>query len=249
MLKIFSSLSSSFLETIFPWLEYTKYLENLKILALKAENQARHLNQLSPLVSHTKFDDPLDILKSICNLLERLDDSNFNKQKPNRQSKLNLVKHNTESREIKPNLLANLEPDWSASKEKLILIDSENIDNQKKINDACESKNLELFITIQELIKIRDWILFARSEETLKESKILQEIDRQLEGVLIKENVFCVEKGDLFDSQIQIIVGTTNTEESSKHNYICSTVRPGYFFYDQLIRLQEVIVYVFEDGC
>lgn len=101
-----------------------------------------------------------------------------------------------------------------------------------------------LSITAKELIKLSDWVLLAKVNDTAVQPEVLEEIYRQLTAVLAKEGVTPLLATGPCDYERQMVVGTQSTDDLAQVDHVYSTVRPGYIFHDQIIRPQEVIVYV-----
>lgn len=98
--------------------------------------------------------------------------------------------------------------------------------------------------TAKELIKLSDWVLLAKTDTTAIQPEVLDEIYRQLTGVLAKEGVIPLLATGPCDYERQMVVGTHPADDPAQVDHVFSTVRPGYIFHEQLIRPQEVIVYV-----
>jgi len=101
----------------------------------------------------------------------------------------------------------------------------------------------ELSGTVKKIIKLRDEIFLARSEENKNFQRFYTIIERQLDTILEIEGVTMIEKTGLFNYKIHKVVDIEITEDNAKNEQIYTTIRPGYLFNDKLIRPQEVIVY------
>jgi molecular chaperone GrpE (heat shock protein) len=106
-----------------------------------------------------------------------------------------------------------------------------------------EAPALQLSATIQELIKLRDWVLLAKKNQPNGDNTVLSAIYQQLGQILAQEGVVGIEDAGLFNYERQQIIATQVTDDPEQDEYICDTVRSGYLFQGQLIRPQEVIVY------
>jgi hypothetical protein len=104
----------------------------------------------------------------------------------------------------------------------------------------------ELSSTAKELIKLRDWVLLAKSGEGKPSPEVLSAIYQKLGQILEQEGVTAIEETGSFNYERQQVVATQVTDDPEKDDLICDTVRPGYLFQGKLVRPQEAIVYVFE---
>ncbi|MFB2917249.1 nucleotide exchange factor GrpE [Aerosakkonema funiforme] len=104
-------------------------------------------------------------------------------------------------------------------------------------------KLLQLSGTAKELIKVRDWVLLAKTGSESIKPEMFDSLYRQLGQVLEKEGVTSLEETGTYDVERQQIVGTQPTNDPSLDEQICETIRPGYLFQGRLIRSQEVVIY------
>ena|SRR5579862_3325051 len=102
----------------------------------------------------------------------------------------------------------------------------------------------ELSATARSLIGLSDWILLTNAGGTSVSPEAVSEIYRQLVHVLAKEGVTLLQNDGPCDYDRQRVVGTRHTDDPVMVDCVCSTIRPGYLFREQLLRPQEVIVYV-----
>lgn len=102
--------------------------------------------------------------------------------------------------------------------------------------------------TAQDLIELSDWILLAKSVRTTVQPEVLDEIYLRLTKVLVKFEITVFDEGGPCDYEFQMVKGTRVTSDPTLDDHVYSTVRPGYFFRGELLRPQEVIVYVNENG-
>jgi hypothetical protein len=209
------------------WQELLKYLipsfkkqRQAEELALRAEIAVRELTGLPPV--HSDNRDIISVLKSTCLLLERFQ---------NNPELLN-PKETTPSQSIE---FTKTEEVQSPPESSVPLI----------VRTAPEEKPTA---TAEELIKLRDWVLLAKSGEG-KDRASLQVLDviyKQLGKILEKEGIISLEETGSFNYERQQVVSTQITDDPEKNDFICDTVRPGYLFQGKLIRPQEAIFYVFE---
>jgi molecular chaperone GrpE (heat shock protein) len=124
---------------------------------------------------------------------------------------------------------------------------SADLETQTALNQpqpsASKVPGLHLSATIQELIKLRDWVLLAKKNQPQEDNTVLSAIYQQLGRILAQEGVIVIEDTGLFNCERQQIIATQVTDNPEQDEYICDTVRSGYLFQGQLIRPQEVIVY------
>lgn len=100
--------------------------------------------------------------------------------------------------------------------------------------------------TAIELIRLRDWVLLAKVGGTVVDPAVLGEINKQLGRVLAKEGITPIEESGAYDYNRQSVIGVQPTDDPAQNDLVCSTVRPGYLFHEQLVRPQEVIIYTYE---
>ncbi len=99
--------------------------------------------------------------------------------------------------------------------------------------------------TAKDLMGLRDSILAAKIAGIASASDVLEGMYYQLGQILENEDVISFEDTGMFDSTKQKIMGTEMSDDSSKNDTICSTIRPGYLFQEKVIRPQEIIVYTY----
>jgi hypothetical protein len=102
--------------------------------------------------------------------------------------------------------------------------------------------------TALELIKLRDWVLMAKTSGNPVNSEGLENFYKQLGRILGMEGITPIEDQGVFDYNRQQIMDSRTTDDPALQDHICETVRPGYQFHEKLIRPQEVIVYVADGG-
>jgi|GEM_PF-1552807 len=99
--------------------------------------------------------------------------------------------------------------------------------------------------TAKELIKLRDWVLLAKSGGA-PAADALEGVYKKLAQVLKREGVTPLEENTAFDEERQQIMDTRPTRDPAQDNVVCDTVRPGYVFNGDVIRPQEVIIFTYE---
>lgn len=122
-------------------------------------------------------------------------------------------------------------------------------------NDAQEELQKQNIIWIQEIISLRDSILIRKSwiEENATENvDAMRLVNMQLKDtgrLLERMGVEIIDDSGKFDYNIHVAVGTTETTSELLVDHVAQTVRPGYQYRGEILRLQEVIVYVLaEEG-
>jgi GrpE len=108
------------------------------------------------------------------------------------------------------------------------------------------SSEPQLSETATELIKLRDWVLLAKTGNNIPSSELLDALYQQLGQVLEKEGVIVLEEGGRFNYEYQQVMSINVTDEEDKHDIVSETVRPGYIFNGNVVRQQEVIIYRFQ---
>ncbi|MBD1944369.1 nucleotide exchange factor GrpE [Coleofasciculus sp. FACHB-712] len=192
-------------------------------LALRAEILARKLNGISP-VSANKHN-LVEVLQSTCQLLERV------------VKHPELFVHEARSQSSTVKLLKTTDTEPKLSVDPLLSTSAKLVSLQEP----------ELSNTMQELIKLRDWVLLAKSGGNAPKPDMLEALYKQLGQVLAKGDVIALEETNVFNYERQQVVSTQVTDSPEKDNWVCGTVRPGYLFHGELVRPQEVIVYTYEE--
>lgn len=188
--------------------------QQAKKLALKAEASVRQLSKLPSADSQNR--DLISILNQICLLLERF------REYPE-------LLHPSEQQPIEEptTTLNNVEPPLPFEPSPAFVPEPEP----------------QLSATAKELIKLRDWILLAKSGEGDITPDLLEVLYHQLGKILEAEEVTTLEEMGLFNYERHQVISTKPTDDPNQKDCICDTVRPGYLFHGSLIRPQEVIVY------
>ncbi|MFM8300904.1 MAG: nucleotide exchange factor GrpE [Microcystis aeruginosa] len=223
MFKKLSTIYNYFpnLEDLFPWI--IKERRQAEELALQAEMIVYELSGLSRVNSNDR--DVVTILNSICLLLERFQQH--------------------------PELL---NPKETPIIQPIEVIKTEEIEPQIEsppvpqiVREIAEEKPS---VTAQELIRLRDWVLLAKSGEGDNQAspKVLDAIYKQLGKILVKEEITSLEETGSFNYERQQVVSTQVTDDPEKEDLICDIVRPGYLFKGILFRPQEVIVYTYNSS-
>jgi hypothetical protein len=228
-----------FMKNLFPHLQDDS---ELKELAFRAETSVRELIDLPPSATETAANDVISILRSTCLLLDCLVQS--------KQSKQISIVENTEEVAIVADIPVEPEPKQPDE------TDSEMSEPEIEDRSTVATTVAELILeepdepeptaTAKELIKLRDWVLLARSDETVS-SGVLGELYRKLGRILEQEEIITLEATGEFNYERQEVVDTQITEDPTLDRQIHSTIRPGYLFDEKLIRPQEVIVYTYSD--
>jgi hypothetical protein len=225
-----------FIKNLFPHLQDES---ELKELALQAETSVRELSDLPPQVLDSAADDVVSILKSTCVLLDRLV-----------QGKQISMAENTEEIAIVADIPVEHEPKQPDETDSDI--SEPEIEDRSTVATTVaelileEPDEPEPTTTAKELIKLRDWVLLARSDETVS-SGVLGELYRKLGRILEQEKILTLEATGEFNYERQEVVDTQITEDPTLDRQIHSTIRPGYLFNEKLIRPQEVIVYTYSE--
>jgi hypothetical protein len=192
-------------------------------LAVRAEIAARELSGLPPVHSNNR--DVISVLKSTCLLLERFRDN--------------------------PKLLNQKETTATQAKE---VIETEEVESPPESTPVPQivraTPEEKPTATAEELIKLRDWVLLAKSREGEDKAspQVLDAIYKQLGKILDKEGITSLEETGSFNYERQQVVSTQVTDDPDKDDLICDTVRPGYLFQGKLIRPQEAIVYTYDSS-
>lgn len=99
--------------------------------------------------------------------------------------------------------------------------------------------------TVEELIRLRDWVLVASGQEQ-PSPQVLSAVYRRLGQALEREGVTPVEKAGPYDESCQEVVATQPTSDARQHHQVAESVRPGYLVSGAVLRPEQVVVYVFE---
>jgi hypothetical protein len=203
---------------------------HIKQLALQAEAGARQLSNLPEHSTNTVSDDDIvSILQSTCLLLDRLLRSNQTSHGVIQEEDFSIP---DESPPEDSDLSDEVEPELTQAE----VIAPE----RDKIVAEPEPS-----ATAKDLIKLRDWLLLAQSDDTNVSSEVLREVYRKLGHILEKEAITTLEATGEFNYEQQQVLDTQITDDPAQDNQICNTIRPGYLFKNRLLRPQEVIVYIF----
>jgi AcrR family transcriptional regulator len=218
MFKKLSKIYNYFpnLEDLFLWI--IKERRQVEELALQAETIVYELSGLSRVNSNDR--DVVTILNSICLLLERFQQHPelLNLKETPIIQPIEVIK----TEEVKPQTESPLVP--------------------QIVREIAEEKPS---VTAQELIRLRDWVLLAKSGESDNQAspKVLDAIYKQLGKILEKEGITPLEETGSFNYERQQVISTEATDDPEKDDLICDTIRLGYLFKGILFRPQEVIVY------
>ncbi|MCM0593836.1 MAG: nucleotide exchange factor GrpE [Gloeotrichia echinulata DEX184] len=204
-------------EMLAGWCPWEQKEREAKKLALQIESQARGLNNLPEAAPDNIHSDLLDILKTSWLLLDRF----------------------TSDRVIE------------TPTPEIVIVEETAIEPSEPSTPVIEptpppfmiAKDPEPSNTAKELIKLRDNILLAITENTTGDVRMFQSLYRKIGKILEQEGVFTLEAMEKFNYEQQQIIETRPTEDTNLDCLVCSTIRPGYLFDGKLIRPQEVIVY------
>lgn len=117
---------------------------------------------------------------------------------------------------------------------------------RERLNEA-RKKQLD---TIESLIAFADGLetkLQWLEDSTEKDSngkKVITNLLLETQNLLKKENVSIIDETGTFDSSKQTSVETIATDDETLVGQIAKTFRKGYYFADECLRAQEVVVYV-----
>lgn len=150
--------------------------------------------------------------------------------------------------------LINLLLERLVTNPELIKVSSDSLAEQQIItNEETQSEQTakpylepKLSTTAQDLIKLRDWVLLAKTGNNVLSVELLDTLYQQLGQILEKEGVSIVEETSKFNYKYQQVMSTTVTNEADKHDLVCETVRPGYLYNGIIVRPQEVTIYKFK---
>ena len=204
-----------------------KKAKQVQDLIIKAEMSVRQLSGLSPVYHDLSADiDLISVLNSVNLLLDRL-------------------VANPEFIKASPDLLPEKQ---IITEEETPIIEIPDITEEEtptlEIPDIPQEPQLSE--TAKELIKLRDWVLLAKTGHTTPSYELLDVLYQQLAQLLEKEGVTPLEDNGKFNYEYQQIMSTKVTHEEKDNDIVCETVRPGYLFNDGVVRQQEVIIYVFK---
>lgn len=101
--------------------------------------------------------------------------------------------------------------------------------------------------TARYLMELVDWILLVRAGRASVQPEMLDEIYQRLVRTLATVEILLIDESGPCDFERQRVVGTRVTSDPMLEGSIYSTIRPGYLFHGQLLRPQEVIMYVHDD--
>jgi hypothetical protein len=216
------SIDFSWFKSFLPWLDGE---DETRSLALQIEEKVKKLSDLPSARVDSTSQDILAILKSTCLLLDRL----------------------VERHERSQNQLATeIVPETAGSSGEVSLVDAES-ETSTKIPTKIELEP-EPNATAKELIKLRDWVLLAKSNDSPADSQVFESLYRKLGQILAKEGLISLEADGRFNYEQQQVLDTQTTDNPKLDEFVCTTVRPGYLFNERLVRPQEVIVYSFDSA-
>lgn len=117
-------------------------------------------------------------------------------------------------------------------------------DINEKVMDQANVGWIQNIITMRDnLLMRRDWI--AENEpENINARKLVESQLRETGALLTKAGVEILEDDGLFDSSRHTVIDTKFVDDPLLHNQIAEVFRPGYTYKDNVLRGQEVILYV-----
>ena len=124
---------------------------------------------------------------------------------------------------------------------------SQELQAEKERVEQCRKEQLS---AIQGLIALRDKLLLRKSwlEEQAPDEKNAQKVvDSQLRETarcLTNMGVEILEEGGAFDNRSQTAVETRPAKTPDQADQIAETFRPGYRFREEILRPQEVVLFV-----
>jgi hypothetical protein len=233
--------------TYFPWLDRIIRRDYLQNLALRAEANARKLSGLSAAPAESRHDDLSAILESTCLLLDRLVDRG---QGPRAEA---------EGKAMAAAPSARDKPDPSDDQESTAVAVPEPASQPEVVPNAvappAEAEQMRSAsagqpfseqvpsATATELVKLRDWVLLAKTGGRAAPPAVLDNLYREMGKILHQEGLTPLEETGAFDYKRQKVAGTEATDDPGQDGQVCNTVRPGYLFQNRLFRPQEVILY------
>lgn len=212
----------SFLKSLFGITEEDKEARDL---ALRVEERARKLSGLPPR-PETAPTELKAVLSSVSLLLDRIDEQ----PKSRAEEKPSPAPPPTQAREPQP-------PEPPPAPKPV---------PATAPSPPAHATDGALSVTAKELIKLRDWVLLAKSGDAASNTEALEGIYRKLAQILRKEGVTALEENTAFNEERQQIIDTRPTDDPHQDNVVCDTVRPGYLFNGEIIRPQEVIIFTYE---
>lgn len=114
---------------------------------------------------------------------------------------------------------------------------------------AAENKNEEY---IRNMIAMRDNLLMRRDwikenePEDVNAGKLVENQLRETANLLKKSGVEILEDDGMFDSSRHTVVETRETDDPLLDNQIAEVFRPGYVYQGNVLRGQEVIIYMYQ---
>jgi len=127
----------------------------------------------------------------------------------------------------------------------------EKLTRELREEKACVGRyRKEKLSAIQDLIALRDKLLLRKSwlEDQAPEEKNAQKVVlsqlRETARCLTNLGVEILDAAGAFDNRYQTVVETCPTENAELAGQIAETFRPGYRFQDEILRPQEVILFV-----
>lgn len=140
---------------------------------------------------------------------------------------------------------------WTAEKKQL----EAQVADYKKDAQAQLEENIQLKgkrkTLVESLIKFRDQLMLfkdnAIEEQDENTAKLLQSLYGETKRFMQSNAIEILDGGGAFDTTIHVSTGAVKTKEQPLDQTIESTFRDGYKVDGELLRPQEVMVYVYEN--
>lgn len=237
-------------------------IQRAQALASQAEAYVRMLSHLPPEYPEEASQDIITILESTCGMLERLveyQDAFSGKPDPDQTHSTFAAQQPSPAMSSAYQALPSTDeiPDEAPSDVDAAsdtdMLDASSVTGTSAPEILAEPPK-RLYVepdpepseVAKDLIRLRDWVLLAKSGGTAVEPAVLEEISRQLARVLAKEGITPLEEGGPYDYNRQSVAGVQPTDDPAQDDQVYSTVKPGYLFQGKLVRPQEVIVYTYQ---
>ncbi len=124
---------------------------------------------------------------------------------------------------------------------------------RQKLDEECQEEQQALMRLIRGVITVRDKLLIQKNwivEQAPEEKNAYKIVDGQLRETarcLQNVGVELLEEAGSFDSRLHTVVETCPAEDAARADQVAETVRPGYRYCGEVIRPQEVVLYVAGD--
>jgi hypothetical protein len=208
-----------------PWIRND---HEVQTLSLQIESKIKDLNDLPSTPINSAPDDIASILKSTNLLLDRFIE----------KYKHELTKHPS---------IGTLSPEPKISEPSSQAVQQPDVIQtpDEPSRPFTIDREPEPSTTARELIKLRDYILLACTENATSDRKVFESLYQKVGQILTHESVTVLEETGQFNYEHQQVIDTQTTDDQTLDEMISSTIRSGYLFNQKLLRPQEVIVYVY----